>query len=274
MKAIMRLIGHRLQLLADTYHRIIGGPFSFACAVCGRRVRAFRPLPEYYFRHLQEAGWPYGIDQAETCNAKQYTCPYCGAPDRDRLTALYLESRLRTVTGPITVIDFAPSQPLTAFIHQLAKTCKLAIRYRTADLSGVGVDDRVDITDMPAYATDSVDLFICCHVLEHVSDDRKAMRELVRILRPGGRGIILVPIVVDLKEIDEDPAITDPRERWRRFGQDDHVRLYAKDGFVSRLNEAGFMIHQLGLDYFGADRFTQQGITSRSVLYVVEKPVS
>ncbi len=258
--------------IADGFGRLVHGPGPFACAVCGRRVRAFRSLPELFIKPLKEAGWPYGLDRAETCNYRQYSCPYCGAADRDRLTGLYLEEWFGALTGPAVVIDFAPSPPLSAQIRRAIAANRHAVRYRTADLHGEGVDDRADITDMPLYPTASVDFWLCSHVLEHVSDDRKAMRELLRILKPGGRGAVLVPIVLGLEAIDEDPTVTDPNERWRRFGQDDHVRLYSKAGLVGRLREAGFVVQERGADHFGANRFTEQGISRHSVLYVVEKP--
>ena len=259
-------------LLKETALRVVHGPGALRCSVCGHSVRCFRTLSEFYFRQLKEAGWPYGFDQAETCNVRQYSCPYCGAADRDRLLALFLGEWFRESTSPALVIDFAPAQPLSAFIRRQIAASGRAVQYRTADLMAAGVDDQVDITDMPRYATGSVDLWLCSHVLEHVVDDRKAMRELLRVLKPGGRGAVLVPIVLGLAEIDEDPTITDPTERWRRFGQDDHVRLYSKSGLVERLREVGFIVHEWGTDHFGAARFAELGIGPLSVLYVVERP--
>lgn len=267
--AIAQAVARRV---AEVYHRVVSGPGQFRCGVCGRRVRAFLPLSDAFVAPLREAGWPYGLDRAETCNAPAYSCPHCGAADRDRLMALYLREHLRALPAGATVIDFAPAPALSRFLRRELRSLGRGTTYRTADLSGVGVDDRVDITDMPLYATGSVDLFLCSHVLEHVTDDRAAMRELLRILKPGGRGLLLVPIVLGLEAVDEDPTVTDPKERWRRFGQGDHVRLYSKAGFTERLREAGFVVHEFGADAAGAGAFEQQGISPRSVLYAVEKP--
>jgi len=79
---------------------------------------------------------------------------------------------------------------------------------------------------------------MCNHVLEHVPDDRKAMRELRRVLRPNGWAILLVPDV-HAEATVEDPTITDPAERLRLFGQADHVRRYGRD-YLQRLADAGF----------------------------------
>ena len=226
-----------------------------------------------YMEEFRKYGYKYTPDDAETCNAESYSCPWCGAADRDRLYALYLRDYFRAVApdDALKVVDFAPSPPLSRFIRKLMADSAHSFSYRAADLLMEGVDDRVDIMDMKVYADSSVDFFICSHVLEHVTDDKKALSELYRILKRGGRGILVVPIALTADEIDEDPSVTDPAERWRRFGQGDHVRQYSKKGFLSRVQHAGFKTHQLGSGHFGKGTFRKHGITDRSVLYVVER---
>ena len=85
------------------------------------------------------------------------------------------------------------------------------------------------------------DVVVCNHVLEHVPEDRKAMRELQRILKPGGWAVLLVPFDQDRAVTYEDWAIVDPDERERAFGQFDHVRVYGRD-YVDRLSDAGFEV--------------------------------
>lgn len=243
----------------------------YRCAVCNARVLAFEPLPEFYLDNFEKHGFPFVAD-SETCNLRNYSCPSCQASDRDRLYALYLSEYLDLRSGSfLKIVDFAPSPPLTSFIKKLIARSGKSISYRTADLAAEGVDDRVDLADMRDYEDNRFDFFICSHILEHVPDDRKALRELYRILKPGGQGILMVPIVLGLSEIDEDPTVDDESERWRRFGQSDHVRLYSKDGFVDRVREAGFLVDQHGKEFFGEKLFAQNGIGSQSVLYVVGK---
>jgi SAM-dependent methyltransferase len=246
---------------------------KYYCPVCGCRVGAFLPIPSYYTDNLKKNGWPYKLGQGETCNHQSYSCPFCNASDRDRLYALYVQDYLARVRSDriINIIDFAPSVPLSQFIRKRIALLEQDISYRTADLYAVGVDDKVDITNMKVYTDNQFDFFICSHVLEHVDDDKRALRELHRILKPGGRGILMVPIILGIEEIDEDPSIADVAERWRRFGQFDHVRTFSKGGFLERVREAGFLIHQYGKGFFGERLLTQVGITSQSVLYVVEK---
>jgi ubiquinone/menaquinone biosynthesis C-methylase UbiE len=93
-----------------------------------------------------------------------------------------------------------------------------------------------DITSLP-FAQNMFDLLICYHVLEHIPDDRAAMRELKRVLVSTGLLLVQVPIQGEIT--DEDPLVVDPNERLRRFGQTDHVRQYGTD-FGDRLTKTGF----------------------------------
>ncbi len=81
------------------------------------------------------------------------------------------------------------------------------------------------------------DLILCSHVLEHIPDDRGALRQLRRVLRPGGAAVIQVPLRTG--PTDEDASVVDPAARHRRFGQFDHVRFYGSD-FTDRVRAAGF----------------------------------
>lgn len=83
----------------------------------------------------------------------------------------------------------------------------------------------------------SFDVIYCSHVLEHVPEDRRALREFRRILKPGGWAVLLVPVIVE--ETFEDPTIQDPKERFRVFGHPGHVRAYGPD-FADRARNAGF----------------------------------
>ena len=240
---------------------------EFYCSVCQKQVRHFCPLPNFYKENMEKHGFLYALDDVETLNYRAYSCPHCGASDRDRLYALYVSKRLmeQRVTN-ISMLEIAPSRSLSECLKRHG-----SIKLRTADLLMEGVDDRVDITDMACYANGEFDAFICSHVLEHVPDDVKALRELFRILKPDGWGILMVPIVRTLEQIDEDPLLEDIAERWRRFGQDDHLRMYSKNGLVERAESAGFSVGQYGQEYFGADDFRKHGISDTSILYVVEK---
>jgi hypothetical protein len=78
----------------------------------------------------------------------------------------------------------------------------------------------------------------------------------------------MVPILTTRTTTDEDPTVTDADERWRRFGQDDHVRMYARADWLTRLRESGWTIEEWDHTAFGADRLRTHGVSERSVLYV------
>jgi hypothetical protein len=236
------------------------------CPICGSRLRAFLPLPRLFRTELEVAGRKYTFRDYETLAVDHYLCPVCRSADRDRLAALHLRNVALEGDRSGTLLHFAPEPALARFLRRSGVRA-----YRTADLYMPGVDARVDITRMDGVGDASVACFICSHVLEHVADDTKAMRELFRILRPGGWGIVMSPILRDIARTSEDPSITDPAERVRRFGQHDHVRVYAKADLVRRLEGAGFRVEQLGVEAFGADVFKRAGIAAGSCLYVVRK---
>lgn len=237
----------------------------YCCPVCQRRVAKFLPLPPVFEKNARKHGYPH-FGQGETINVAHYACPQCGASDRERLYALYLQEIIggNGRRAKPRILHFSPEQALAAMIRNSS-----VFDHRTADLSGSNTDDRVDITQMDIYPNASFDAFICSHVLEHVPDDSTALRELYRILKPGGWGILMVPLMTHLEKNLENPLATTEAERWRHFGQGDHVRLYAKQDFLHRIQAAGFRVAQLNAAYFGPAVFDRCGITPGSVLYVV-----
>jgi SAM-dependent methyltransferase len=142
----------------------------------------------------------------------------------------------------------------------------------TTDLGSPGVDLRADITQLPL-ADGSFDLVLCSHVLEHVPDDARAIAELFRVLRPGGTALVQVPYESAADRTDEDPSITDPRERVRRFGQFDHVRLYGRD-LVERLGAAGFDVETVHVrERYNAEKAKRVGLWD-DPLFVCQKSIN
>lgn len=234
------------------------------CACCSKKFLYYAPLPGYYKDMARQYG-DYRPHKAEMLNSREYTCPVCGAADRERAYALWLEKSLPR-DKKITVLDIAPAPALGNFIKRVFPLAD----YKTMDLFMPGVDYRMDIMDMNLLPDMSVDVFICSHVLEHVRDDRKAMGELRRVLKRDGKGILVVPLDLNQKEIDEDPDCTDVGERWRRFGQDDRVRNYSKRGYLERLAEAGFAVEQIAMDYFGEDA-ELNALSETATVYIVSR---
>ncbi len=144
------------------------------------------------------------------------------------------------ITGKERVLHFAPEKSIGAWLRS-----KVA-EYITCDIEPGRADVVIDIQQID-FADCSFDLVWCSHVLEHVPDDRKAMRELHRVTRNGGLCVVQVPLWHAVT--DEDPTIEDHAERTRRFYQKDHLRLYGED-VVDRLREAGFDVEVVKAHYF------------------------
>ena len=186
------------------------------CPVCEGKFRKFMP---------------YGYSNVRL-NA---LCPRCLSLERHRLLWLYLKEKTNLFTSKLKVLHIAPEQSFYMRFKKLGN-----ISYTTADLESPLADIKFDIQQIPL--PDNVyDMIICNHVLEHVEDDHRALRELYRILKPGGLAILQVPMVMEKKETYEDPSITDPNERLKHFHQKDHFRIYGTD-FPKRVQTAGFKI--------------------------------
>jgi SAM-dependent methyltransferase len=238
---------------------------QYQCPICGTGLRAFKPIGKSFWRDTEKFGTIYPASALETFNVAAFYCPRCDASDRERLTALYLDRVFRSFDPQRSyrLIEFAPNEALPKWIKRHP-----FIAYTSADLSRKTVDERIDLTAMDAYRDHSVDIILCSHVLEHVPEDRKAMREIRRVLKPDGFAVLLVPLVIGVDETHEDPSINTEALRWKYYGIGDHVRQYGKRDFIARLEDAGLQVEQLGIDYFGADALRRAAIAENSVLYV------
>ncbi len=142
-------------------------------------------------------------------------------------------------------------------------------QYITADLESPLAEVKMDVQAIP-FPDDTFDIVFCNHVLEHVADDRLAMRELHRVMKPGGWGVMLSPVDETRAETFEDDTVTDPAERTRIFGQYDHRRIYGRD-YADRLREAGWEVAEL--DHFSAlppDLQRLYGLR-KEILHIVKK---
>jgi len=207
--------------------------FGRWCSVCGRRSRRF-----CRHRHFPNP---------------EAKCVHCGAFARHRFFWLYVNAHTDLFDGrPKRMLHVAPE---ACFIDKMRE--RLGEGYVTADLDDERAMVKMDITAIQ-FPDASFDVIYCSHVLEHVDDDRRAMREFYRVLKPGGWAILLVPI--DAAKTFEDPSIVDPAERLRLFGSEFHVRRYGPD-YVDRLQEAGFEVQETRIaDMFSDDEALRLGI--------------
>lgn len=240
---------------------------KYFCPLCAQSHTGYLPIWKELAEQLEQHGFDAEALDMEFYNRQRLSCPVCGGIDRERLSAEYLLRRLgKGFDNPeFRFLEFAPNPAFSTFVQR-----EFCLQHKTADLLRPDVDYQLDLTNMPEIDTESVNAWISLHMLEHIPDDLGALRELYRILKPGGFGLLLVPISLSLEKTDEDPQAS-VEERWRRFGQDDHIRTYAKNDFVERIETAGFKLRQLGESWFGAECFDALGLPSRAVLYVAEK---
>lgn len=235
------------------------------CSVCGSRT-SFLPLPKCYHENALRYGFSY-FGQGEMASLETYTCSSCGASDRERLYALWVDRQIAKNQFPknARTIHFAPEAALSRRLKGLEY-----FDYKTADLSMDNVDHKIDMMAMP-FDDESCDFFICSHVLEHVESDDEAIKELYRITKLGGCGILMAPIIVGLEKTVEEPDDKDEARRWKLYGQNDHVRLYSHKDYINKIGSHGFRVEEFGKDYFGENMFRSLGLKASSILYVANK---
>ncbi len=201
-----------LRNIRNNFRRIIYSGNERLCPVCNKTSKRF-----VKFRSREEA-----------------ICVHCLSLERHRFVWYYFKERTNLFKKEnIKMLHFAPEAAFEKLLKQ-----HLGSGYLTTDLFNTNAMVKMDITDIQ-YPDESFDVIYCSHVLEHVPDDKKAMNEMFRVLKQDGWAVLMVPVNFD-KTI-EDPSITDPAERLKLFGQEDHVRSYGPD-FKDRLENTGFKV--------------------------------
>lgn len=198
------------------------------CSICRSQYKEFAPFG------------PMG--KAVRKNA---FCPNCGSIERQRLIWKYIGDKTNFFTSDqFNMLHFAPEE---VFYQEFSRMKNL--EYTPVDLypelyryKGDVKVVETDITMIP-FENDSFDVILCNHVLEHIPDDILAMKELYRVMKPGGWGIFQVPIDENLEKTYENPSVRRPSQRVKHFGQYDHVRQYGRD-YIERLRSVGFIVNR------------------------------
>jgi len=188
-------------------------------------------------------------------------CPACGCLERHRLAWLVLGRHTDLFDGaPKRLLHVAPERALEGRLRALP-----GIEYVSADLTDRRAMLNFDVTKIPL-SDHSFDALICSHVLEHVPDDRAAMRELARVVKPSGWAIIEVPPLLDGVTF-EDPSVQSPRERARLFGQHDHVRVPGHD-YPRRLEENGWLVGRIRGRDLSREEITRLGLHAEEDVFL------
>lgn len=189
----------------------------FECPVCGGRFRRFLPF-------------------GSRPNA---ACPGCRSVERHRAAWLILQRETNLMSDQLRVLHVSPEPGLERLLRGRPN-----LTYVTGDLLTGDTDMVLDLTDIRA-ADASFDVILCSHVLEHIPDDALAMREMRRVLAPGGWALLVVPFDPAREITYEDWSITSEAGRKAAFGQEDHVRWYAGPDFEKRLEAAGWDLERV-----------------------------
>lgn len=216
------------------------------CPVCGSHFKKFLP---------------YGRKSRENA-----LCPKCLALERHRLLWLYLKDRTDFFSKDRKMLHIAPE---LCFIDRFERLKNLD--YITGDIESPLAKVKMDIHEIP-FEENTFDVIFCNHVLEHVDDDILAMKEMKRVLKPGGWAILQIPFFEPVPEkTHEDPSITSPKEREKVFGQNDHVRMYGKD-YSERLASAGFEVVEEKMVMELPDNVVKRyALPENEIIYRVEK---
>jgi SAM-dependent methyltransferase len=220
-----KLVSLLIRYIPRKYLQRISGPglkiagfflrgSAVTCPVCSTSFRRFLP---------------YGRIQPR----QNALCPQCLSLERHRLLWLYLKEKTPFFNQSQAVLHVAPE---ACFIRRFEKIHGNG--YVTADIESPLAKVKMDIHRIP-FENDTFDVVLCNHVLEHVGDDIQAMREIARVLKPGGFAILQVPFFHPIADKTiSDPSVTSPKQREKMFGQDDHVRKYGRD-YSIRIQRAG-----------------------------------
>ena len=254
---IKPFIGFLLKKVPRTYLQRVSKPIfkllsafyngnNVECPICNKKFRKF---------------FPYGRVTRENA-----LCTNCLSLERHRLIFIYIKKKTSILNRNNKILHIAPENCL---IETFKKNKN--IDYVTADLNSPLADIKMDIHNMP-FDDNIFDFVICNHVLEHVDNDIKALNEIKRVLKKGGKGIVQVPFYFPIPKITiEDKNIVDKKEREIVYGQSDHVRKYGKD-YDKRILSQGLKVKKSNfINSFSKKEKNYFGLQEKEIIYYCYK---
>lgn len=219
----------RSERLLSKLPKVVAGPirtgYRLFCAVLAFGLTRRCPVCGWFSREFRRSG---------TIPRRDALCPYCWALERHRFVWIYFKRKTDLFDKrPKKMLHIGPE---SCFASRLKKCPGLG--YVSGDISDPLAMLRLDAIRLP-FPGDTFDVVYCSHVLEHVSDDRAAIREFRRVMKKTGWAVFLVPDSAE--RTLEDPSVVEPADRLRVFGKEDHVRIYGPD-FAYRLRKEGFRV--------------------------------
>lgn len=205
---------------------------------------------------------PYGYENPR----ENVLSPSTLSLERHRLLWLFLQKETDFFTSNLKVLHFAPEQAFYKRFRSMGN-----IDYTTTDLNSPLADVEADICNLP-FKDNTYDVILCNHVLEHIPNDKKAMEELYRVMKPGGWGIFQIPQDLNREHTFEDDSITDRKKRAEIFGQYDHVRIYGRDYF-DKLRNIGFDVKEVAFNKnLTPEEIDRYRLASNEIIPLVFKP--
>jgi SAM-dependent methyltransferase len=238
-----KLLFHIQQITSRIRYSKFKGA-GFTCNCCNAGYTRF--IPDY--PSAENANAIYS-NEVIAGYGENILCPNCLSTARERLIIALLKEEFK-ITGK-KILHFSPEKNIYNFL-------KINNEIITADIEPLfykSIDGKIKNEDATSlsFSNNSFDVVIGNHILEHIPDDKKAMAEIFRVLKPGGRAILQVPYSVKIANTIEEPVINNPQKQAALFGQKDHVRVYALNDYLYRLRQAGFdavIIPYSGLQHF------------------------
>lgn len=192
-------------------------------------------------------------------------CPSSLSLERHRLMWLYLKNKTNFFTDKLKLLHIAPELCFIKIFERMEN-----LQYISGDIESPLANVIMDVHEIP-YDENTFDVIFCNHVMEHVEDDIKSMSEIHRVLKPGGWAIIQSPVYMEMEHTLEDSSITDPLERERIFGQNDHMRKYGSDYGV-RLRKGGFKVTEDNyLHELSYKERIRYALPEKEIIYFCEK---
>lgn len=242
-KLIPNRIKKRLKLI------VLEGDVVY-CPVCEKGFECFLPFEKQLRPHAR--------------------CPNCDSLERTRLIWMFLTHSMKIQSESISLLHVAPEKGLMARFSKESNINYHPIDKRGEEYKFTDCVLTMDLCNLN-YPDERFDCIICSHVLEHVEDDKIALKEIYRVLKNKGWGILQVPIDENRDTTFEDPSVLTPADRKRTFGQSDHVRIYGND-YQTRLEDAGFRVEVKDFaQYFSKGERFRYGLLNRERLWVIHK---
>lgn len=220
---------------------------------------------------------PYGLElpvlrkyQVIGGGRRNTACPHCYSSDRERLIYMFIKNHTELFNPgkPCKMLHVAPEKNLSRILIQSNHIDYHCVDRMEPGYTYAGHVQYMDILKIE-FPDNHFDYIMCNHVLEHIVEDAQAMRELCRVLKPGGTGLLQVPVSSVLEDTIEDFSVTDPKAKEQLFGQFDHVRIYGKVNYKKRLATAGFTLIDTNIS--SDPRYAKMLLNPSEDLFVVTK---